>query len=249
MITDSFDNQTQPIVSLSDFYGEKKHLIDTCLITFSKQIYDNVLATFDCEKIAEISAANGNTPIWKFRHEGREIGCYLSGLGSTLAAQFCIEANWMTGATSFIMFGSAGSLDGEKTRGRFVIPTHAYRDEGMSYHYAPPTDYIDIRNHRKVAQIFRQLDLPYIEGRVWTTDAFGRETVGQMTLRRKEGCIAVEMELAGVQAVCDFHGFELYDFLATGDVLSESEYRVEGLSDANHNMDKFYIALEVAKRI
>lgn len=53
------------------------------------------------------------------------------------------------------------------------------------------------------------------------------------------------MELAGVQAVCDFLGFELYNFLATGDVLAENEYHVEGLSDAIHNMDKFYIGLEI----
>ena len=112
MITDSFDDKTPPVVSLSDFYGERKHIVDVCIILFSKQIYDHVLKTFECEKIAEISAANGSTPIWKFRHSGIDIGFYLTGIGSTLAAQFCIEANWMTGATRFIMFGSAGSLPG-----------------------------------------------------------------------------------------------------------------------------------------
>lgn len=30
--------------------------------------------------------------------------------------------------------------------------------------------------------------------------------------RKSEGCIAVEMELAGMQAVCDFYNIELYDF-------------------------------------
>jgi uridine phosphorylase len=108
---------------------------------------------------------------------------------------------------------------------------------------------IEIKNHEKLADIFEKLSLPYVSGRVWTTDAFLRETVGQIALRQKDGCIAVEMELAGVQAVCDFYGFELYDFLVTGDVLSTEEYHVEGLSDANHNLDKFYIALEIAKNI
>ncbi len=130
-----------------------------------------------------------------------------------------------------------------------MIPTEAYRDEGMSYHYAPPADYIEIKNHAKVASIFKELNLPYIEGRVWTTDAILRETVGQFNLRRGEGCLAVEMELAGVQSVCDFYGFELYNFLMTGDILSESEYNVSGLKDANHNMNKFYAALEIAERL
>ena len=249
MITDSFDDKTPAIPSFSSFYGEQKRMIDICLILFSKQIYDRVLEKIDCKKIAEIRACNGSTPIYQFTHNGLEIGFYLSMIGSACAAQLCIESNWLTGATKYIMFGSAGSLDGEKTSGKFVIPTHAYRDEGMSYHYAPPTDYIEIRNHGRLAEIFRDLHLPYVEGKVWTTDAFMRETVGQTNLRKSEGCIAVEMELAGVQAVCDFTGLELYDFLATGDVLSKDEYRVEGLGDANHNMDKFYIALEIAQAI
>ena len=246
MITDSFDIETQPIVSFADFYGERKHLVDICVPTFSNEIYDSVLASFDCEKIAEIHTVNGSIPIYQFTHKGRKIGFYLNGMGSTLAAQLCIESSYLVGATKYIMFGSAGSLDGEKTAGKFVIPTHAYRDEGMSYHYAPPADYIEVKNHGKVAELFRELHLPYVEGRVWTTDAIMRETVGQMLRRKNEGCIAVEMELAGVQALCDFHGLELYYFLATGDVLSETDYLPEGLSDANHNMDKFYIALEMA---
>ncbi|MBP3305661.1 MAG: nucleoside phosphorylase [Oscillospiraceae bacterium] len=249
MITDSFDDKTEPIFSLKDFYGERKTLLDKCLIMFSREIHEKVLAGFPCTKIAEIHAANGTVPIYKFTHEGKDIAFYLTAIGSAGASQYCIETNWLTGAEKFIMFGSAGSLDKAKTQGRFVIPTEAYRDEGMSYHYAPPSDYIKIKNHENVAAVFEELQLPHVEGRVWTTDAFMRETAGQVALRQKEGCIAVEMELAGVQSVCDFHGFELYNFLVTGDVLSEEKYEVEGLRDANHNMDKFYIALEIAKRI
>ena len=59
----------------------------------------------------------------------------------------------------------------------------------------------------------------------------------------------MEMELAGVQAVCDFYGLELYDFLEAGDVLEASGYEVEGLHGANHNLGKLYIGLEVALRV
>lgn len=54
------------------------------------------------------------------------------------------------------------------------------------------------------------------------------------------------MEVAGVQAVCDFYGLELYDFLEAGDVLEASGYEVEGLHGANHNFGKLYLALETA---
>jgi len=85
-----------------------------------------------------------------------------------------------------------------------------------------------------------------VTGPVWTTDAFYRETRDQVRARQAEGCLAVEMELAGVQAVCDFHGFALYDFLVTGDVLDAPVYEVGELQSANHDMDKLRIALELA---
>ncbi len=249
MITDSFDDKTQPILTLKDFYGERKHLVDICLITFSKNIFDYLLSTFRCEVIAEIAAPNGNCPVYKFAYRGKDIAFYLSCIGSTAAAEYLIEANWLTGASKFIMFGSAGSLDAEKTTNKYVIPTEAYRDEGMSYHYAPPSDYIKIKNGDKIKKLFDEWNIPNVQGRVWTTDAILRETVGQTMLRKSEGCIAVEMEVAGVQAVCDFYGFELYDFLVTGDVLCENGYDNSNLPDANHNLDKLHIALKLAENI
>ena len=246
MITDSYDNVTEPVIRISHFHGEKRHIADICLILFSHEIHRSVLEKYDCAMAAEISMSNGNTPIYTFEHEGQKLAFYLSPIGSAMAGHFTAEANWLTGAEKFIMFGSAGSLDAAKTNGKFIIPTEAYRDEGMSYHYAPPADYIAVKNHGTVAQIFSELQIPYTEGRVWTTDAFLMETAGLLAKRRAEGCIAVEMELAGVR---DHYGFELYDFLAAGDVLSAEDYRAEGLPDANHNPDKFNIALEIAARL
>ena len=57
------------------------------------------------------------------------------------------------------------------------------------------------------------------------------------------------MEIAGVQSVCDFHNLDLYSFIVTGDVLSEEKYEVGGFRNANHGLDKFFVALEIAKRI
>lgn len=249
MITDSYDIESKPIISLRDFYGEQKHLADLCIITFSKVIFETVLNTYDCEKIAEIGACNGIMPIYRFCREGRNIAIYLSPIGSTMAAQCAIEVNWLIGADRFILFGSSGSLAREKTANRFVIPTESYRDEGMSYHYAPPADYITVKNSGVIKAIFDELRVPCVEGRIWTTDAMMRETYGQLAKRQSEGCIAVDMEIAGVQAVCDFYGFELYAFLVTGDVLSDDTYSVGTLADANHNVDKLRLALEIAKRV
>ena len=73
MITDSFDNKTMPIFTLKDFYGERKRMLDTCLILFSKEIYEAILDAYPCTKIVEIHAANGLVPIYKFTQEGKDI--------------------------------------------------------------------------------------------------------------------------------------------------------------------------------
>jgi len=249
MITDSFDPKSEPLFTVESFVGPQKHLCDVCILTFSHRILEELQTRFALREAGYLRNVNGDRPIFLFEYDGKTLATVLCGVGATLAGGDVEELNWLTGATKFVMFGSAGSLNREATAGKFVIPTEAYRDEGMSYHYAPPADYIAIKNAKRVEAIFKELGLPYVSGRVWTTDAFYRETRDQFEKRRAEGCLAVEMEVAGVQAVCDFHGFGLYDFLVTGDVLDAPIYENDGLHSANHDLDKLWIALEIAKRI
>ncbi|MBO2516838.1 MAG: phosphorylase [Clostridiales bacterium] len=249
MLQDFFDAESEPVVSFEAFYGPKKDLVKKCLVIFSKVIYDHMLQEFACTKVQEIGACNGGIPVWVFEHKGENIAFYLTPIGSAIAGGTVAEVNHITGADRFVMFGSCGSLDGQKTAGKFIIPTEAYRGEGLSYYYAKAQDYITVRNSDKLAAIFTELGIPFVQGRIWTTDSMLRETVNLVNRRKAEGCIGVEMEVAGVQAVCDFYGFELYDFLASGDVLAEGDYDTGGLSDANHNPDKLQIALKITERI
>lgn len=244
--SDFYDIDTDPIVDVRMFYGEGGHIVEKCMIIFSKEIHTYLLEKFECEQIGEIGACNGHIPIYCLQYKGEKIAFYLTAIGSAVASSMCYESHHITGATKYIMFGSCGSLDREKTTGRFIIPTESYRGEGASHYYAPASDYIAIRNSDTLAVVFEKMQVPYVKGRVWTTDSMLRETKGLVAKRKQEGCIAVEMELAGVQAVCDFYGLQLYDFLESGDVLSDSGYEAEGLSGANHNIGKVIIALEAA---
>ena len=191
-----------------------------------------MLETYIHEEVGAIKCCNGITSVYVFEINGMKIAGYLSHIGSAMAGGDVIEVNWITGASKFIMFGSAGSLDSEATNGKFVIPTESYREDGLSYNYAAPADYIEIKNSDVVKRIFDELKLPSIQGRVWTTDALYRETKAKLKARKAEGCIAVEMELAGVESVCDFYGWNVYDFLVTGDVLDQAIYDVSGLEAA-----------------
>ena len=156
MIIDSYDINSEPIVKLENFYGEKQHLVKKCMVIFSKVIYEYMLEKFPCRQIAEVRACNGNIPVWTLPYEEETIAFYLTPIGSALAAGTIAEVNHLTGASVFIMFGSCGSLDKEATDGKFILPTEAYRGEGLSYYFAEPQDYIKIKNTDKLAEFFKE---------------------------------------------------------------------------------------------
>ena len=195
MISDSFDMESEAIITPSSFLGEKGKICDIAIATFSREIFPAVLKLFENEKIGEMKAANRIKPVYLLDVNNLKIAFYLSEIG------------------------------------------------------ASPKDYIQIKNAEVMENIFKALELPYVMGKVWTTDAIYRETRNLVEKRKSEGCIAVEMELAGMQAVCDFYNIELYDFLVTGDIVDSLDYTPEGLHDANHNLDKFYVALKIAEMI
>ncbi|MBR0145066.1 MAG: phosphorylase, partial [Eubacterium sp.] len=195
MIIHDFDMDTEPIVNMESVYGKQRHLVDKCLILYSKVIRDELLNRYDCSLIGEIPVCNGDIGIHSFMLDGERIAFYLSGTTATLAAETVCDVHWLTGASKFVMFGSCGSLDREKTFGRYIIPTESYRGEACSYYYAEPADYIGIRNADRLSAIFEEIGAPYVRGRVWTTGSMLRETAGLVRRRKDEGCLAVEMEL------------------------------------------------------
>ena len=148
------------------------------------------------------------------------------------------------------MFGGAGCLNKEIARGKVMVPTEAYRDEGTSYHYAPAADYITVKNADIVANFMEESGLPYVKGKTWTTDAFYRETTGNFEKRKADGCISVEMECAGLQAVCDFRRVDFYTFFTSGDLLDAPKWdlrKKDGqIIDTQHDAGHFDIALELA---
>ena len=142
-------------------------------------------------------------------------------------------------------------LDSALVAGHFILPTAAYRDEGVSYHYLPVGDYVDIPTVERLGEIFDGLNLPYVKGRVWTTDAFYRETRNNMAKRKADGCVAVDMECASAMAVGQFRGAEVYQFLYAEDSLDGDAWdrRTMGAVPASSYEKYLRVALEAASRL
>ena len=158
MIIHDYDADPESLVNLEAFYGKQKKLVDTCLILFSNAILRFLLDRYECSVIG--SAGPGGN-VYCFDCKGEKIAFYLSGIGSAVASEICYHVHWQTGAARFILFGSCGSLDREKTQGRFIIPTECYRGDGCSYYFAPASDYLPVRNADRVARVFDEIGTPY----------------------------------------------------------------------------------------
>ena len=90
---------------------------------------------------------------------------------------------------------------------------------------------IQLMSTRKYKHLFKevlnQFGYPYVEGTTWTTDACYRETREKVQRRKAQGAICVEMECAGMQALCDFRGSDFFQFFYAGDNLDHSSWQQE----------------------
>lgn len=247
MITDSFDNKSEAIINPKP--SKKLVKCDICIATFSHEIEEYVVTNFKPKAVGFSKCVNGSYPIYIFKFKNIKIGFYKTMLGSPSSVGILEDVTHIFDTKKFLVFGSAGSLDKEICHNKVVVPTYAYRDEGTSYHYAKAKDYIKIKNAKIVEKFMKENKIPYVAGRVWTTDAFYRETKNNFMKRKQEGCVAVEMECSALQAVCDFRDKELYYFLVSGDLLDAPKWEDGKLKEANHNIENFHIALKLAQEL
>ena len=94
MIIDSYDINSEPIVKLENFYGEKQHLVKKCMVIFSKVIYEYMLEKFPCRQIAEVRACNGNIPVWTLPYEEETIAFYLTPIEHPSLSCLARAAAW-----------------------------------------------------------------------------------------------------------------------------------------------------------
>ena len=96
----------------------------------------------------------------------------------------------------------------------------------------------------------KENEIAYVRGKTWTTDAIFRETEQNFAKHKADGCISVEMECAGVQAVCSFRGLKLFVFFTSGDLLDSPKWTMrakEGqIKDTQHDSGHFDIAIALA---
>jgi uridine phosphorylase len=248
-IINAFDNATEAIINPANNAPPIDGFPKVSVVTFDERVITALHEHYEPELIGEMIACV-SVPIYKLNYEVKEIAVYCSTLGGS-ASVGLMEEMISKGCEKFVFFGSCGVLDRAVEAKALIVPTSAYRDEGTSYHYAPPSDYIEISTATRMAEILSELKLPHVSGRTWTTDAFYRETLGNIEKRKGEGCITVEMECASIMAAARFRGVKAYQYLYAADSLDGVQWEARTLGSLTQDArEKFLrIALEIAVRV
>jgi uridine phosphorylase len=151
------------------------------------------------------------------------------------------------GCSKFVACWGCGVLDSAIAMGHVLVPHSAVRDEGMSYHYLPPSREVEASG-RAVSAIEATLKangVDYLPVKTWTTDALYRETPARVKRRREEGCLCVEMEAAAFFAVAQFRGVEFGQLLYGGDDLGGDAWDNRGWQGHLSAREKlFWLAVE-----
>lgn len=260
MILEEFDYDKEAILTPSHFLEEqilakglKEKMPKVAVSCFERKTFERVLNLLNGEEIANTKNANDDFPIYKVTYKNMQLALFMMDMGSA-GAGGQLEEVYALGVEKVVVFGSCGVLDKSIEDCAIIIPNAAVRDEGLSYHYVPASDEMEV-NLKYIPEftaILDEVNIGYRIGKTWTTDAIYRETRAKMERRKEMGCICVEMECSAMAAVAQFREKELFQFLYAADNLDGEKWDKRSLSDEVkfEEKDMFaQLALELAVRI
>ena len=254
MILEEFDKARSAVINPDMIVDKIEDFPEVSVACFSRSLFASVLESFpDAKKIAEVHSATMLCPIYEVEYKGKRFALFQAFVGEPICVGNYEEIMQM-GSKRLILLGNCGVLDKNIEDCGIIIPTKAIRDEGTSYHYAPAAEMIDVNKNYvpEFKEVLEECGYPYVEGITWTTDALYRETREKVARRKEQGAICVEMECAGMQAVCDFRGTEFFQFFYAGDNLDHSTWDPRSLAGEVRLDDKtkiMFLAFELGLKI
>ena len=191
-----------------------------CVFAFLGEYIDEYASKKGARQVSFFISATKQYPIYIVKYKGEEVVLCQAPVGAAPAAQIL---DWLIGygVREIISAGSCGGLE-TFPEGTFLVPYKALRDEGTSYHYAPPSRFMDInqRARKAIEETILEHGMKYQEVITWSTDGFYRETKEKVTYRKSEGCSVVEMECSALAACSAFRSADWGMILYTADSLA-----------------------------
>jgi uridine phosphorylase len=219
-----FDAAQRAVIEPRDVV-EPADVPEACVVCFFGEVIAKVCVEGKARVAAVMQWEVGDRPVYVLEHAGQSVGVFHPGVGAPLTTGLLEEAIAL-GFRKFIACGGAGVLNRDIAVGRIIVPSSAVRDEGTSYHYLPPgrETQASPEGIAAIEAVLKRHNVPYTVGKTWTTDAPYRETPEKVQLRKREGCLTVEMEAAAFFALAEFRGVTFAQMLYGGDDVSGTKW-------------------------
>ena len=120
-----------------------------CVFAFLGDYIEEYTSKTDTKQVSSYISTTKKYSVYITKYKGEEIVLCQAPVGAAAAVQIL---DWLIGygVREIISAGSCGSLE-HFEEGTFLIPGKALRDEGTSYHYAPPSRFIEISERARKA--------------------------------------------------------------------------------------------------
>ena len=240
-------------IRFKDGQDENVVLPEVAVGVFSNHLYYDVIQKFNCREVGVLRCANMEREVYILSYKGVDITFFMAGVSGPWISSD-IEELSAQGVKKFIIFGNCGVLDSKIEDCSIIVPTKAFREDGISYHYVPESDMIDIdlKYKESFIEILNKFNFEYTEGYTWTTDAFFRETPEKIAYFKEKGAVCVEMEASAIAATCKYLGCDYFTFYYAGDNLDSTEWderSLSGLVNIDKKKEVMLLALELAIKI
>ena len=190
-----------------------------------------------------------HTDLYVFEEAGLTFGVIGCAVGSSFAV-LVAEELFVSGCQLLINITSSGQIQEVQPPPYFILVDRAFRDEGTSYHYLPPSDYSNapaaLMDALKGA--FDELDVEVLRGPTWTTDAPFRETSQAIDAMRERGLLAVEMENAALYAFAEARSKAVICFAHVTNQMGQIEGDFEK-GEADGTTDALKILVATARQL
>lgn len=244
MILSKFDPNPRAVYNPEDATPRIPGIPAVGISCFSAALFARILEMVSHREIGEMHSASASAPVYELDFHGVKLAAFNAQVGAPACVSM-YEEMLAAGLEKLVLFGTCGVLDRSIKDCSVIIPTTAVRDEGVSYHYAPPSDEIacNLFGIDDFTAILDSHNCRYTLGKTWTTDAKYRETPDKVAQRKAAGCLCVEMECVSMAAVSQFRKKELFHFLYAADNLDGTRWDKRSLNNYANLDAKAKIAL------
>lgn len=220
-----WDEDNSSIIDPVKIHRSNKPLPDKCILCFYSDAVKKLTNTLKAIPAYTVHGCGDPTILYEIHHKGKKCLIVFPGIGAPLSGavlEICIAL----GVKKTVAFGSAGVLYKEIPRNRIILIDSAIRDEGLSFHYLPPTYEVNANPEMLtlLSTGLKQKGHDYIIGKSWTTDAIYRETKNKIIKRKEQGCIAVEMEASALMAIAEFRKILFGQIVLASDDISQDNW-------------------------